>query len=78
MKLILVVRCASIVMALNWATVLRAVTAAKPTASAAADLIMPQERASDFDALHPVAISNAGTISRPCSTSSGAGAGLGR
>jgi hypothetical protein len=41
MKLILVVRSASIVMALNWATVLRAVTAAKPTASASANLIMP-------------------------------------
>ena len=37
MKLILVVRSVSIVMALNWATVLRAVTAAKPTAN----LIMP-------------------------------------
>jgi hypothetical protein len=42
------------------AIVLRAVTAAKPTASASANLIMRQERASDFDALHPVAISNAG------------------
>jgi hypothetical protein len=41
MKLILVVRSVSIVMALNWATVLRAVTAAKPTASASANLIMP-------------------------------------
>ena len=60
MKLILVVRSVSTVMALNWATVLRtvlrAVTAANPTAS----LIMPSERAYDFDALHPVAISNAG------------------
>ena len=43
-----------------WATVLRAVTAAKPTASASAILIMLSERAYDFDALHPVAISNAG------------------
>ena len=60
MKLILVVRSVSIVMALNWATVLRAVTAAKPTASASANLIMPSERAYDFDALDPVAISNAG------------------
>ena len=41
MKLILVVRSVSIVMALNWATVLRAVTAAKPTASASVNLIMP-------------------------------------
>jgi hypothetical protein len=41
MKLILVVRSVSIVMALNWATVLRAVTAAEPTASASANLIMP-------------------------------------
>ena len=41
MKLIFVVRGISIVMALNWATVLRAVTAAKPTASASANLIMP-------------------------------------
>ena len=41
MKLILVVRGASIVMALHWATVLRAVTAAKPTASDSANLIMP-------------------------------------
>jgi hypothetical protein len=49
MKLILVVRSASIVMALNWATVLRAVTAAKPTASASAILIMPSEREYDFD-----------------------------
>ncbi len=40
MKLILVVRSVSIVMALNWATVLRAVTA-EPTASASANLIMP-------------------------------------
>jgi len=40
--------------------VLRAVTAAKPTAGASANLIMPLERAYDFDALHPVAISNAG------------------
>ena len=39
---------------------LRAVTAAKPTAGAFANLIMPMERAYDFDALHPVAISNAG------------------
>ena len=60
MKLILVVRSLSIVMALKWATVLRAVTAAKPTASASAILIMLSERAYDFDALHPVAISNAG------------------
>ena len=60
MKLILVVRSVSIVMGAQLATVLRAVTAAKPTASASANLIMPQERASDFDALHPVAISNAG------------------
>jgi hypothetical protein len=41
MKLILVVRSVSIVMALNRATVLGAVTAAKPTASASANLIMP-------------------------------------
>jgi hypothetical protein len=41
MKLILVARSASIVMGLNWATVLRAVTAAKPTASASANLIKP-------------------------------------
>ena len=41
MKLILVVRTVSIVMALNWATVLRAVTAAKPTAGGSANLIMP-------------------------------------
>ena len=41
MKLILVVRSVSIVMALNWATVLRGVTAAKPTASASANVIMP-------------------------------------
>jgi hypothetical protein len=40
--------------------VLRAVTAAKPTASASANLIMPSERAYDFDALHAVTISNAG------------------
>ena len=38
----------------------RAVTAAKPTAGGSANLIMPWERAYDFDALHPVAISNAG------------------
>ena len=36
MKLILVVRSVSIVMALNWATVLRAVATAKPTAGAPA------------------------------------------
>jgi hypothetical protein len=41
MKLILVVRSVSIVMMLNWATVLRGVPAAKPTASASANVIMP-------------------------------------
>ena len=41
MKLILVVRSVSIVMTLNWATGLRGVTAAKPTASASANVIMP-------------------------------------
>jgi len=41
MKLILVVRSVSIVMTLNWATVLRGVTAAKPTASTSANVIMP-------------------------------------
>jgi hypothetical protein len=41
MKLILVVRSVSIVMTLSWATVLRGVTAAKPTASASANVIMP-------------------------------------
>jgi hypothetical protein len=41
MKLILVVHTVSIVMALNWATVLHAVTAAKPTAGGSANLIMP-------------------------------------
>jgi hypothetical protein len=37
----LVVRSVSIVMMLNWATVLRGVPAAKPTASASANVIMP-------------------------------------
>ena len=39
MKLILVVRTVSIVMALNWATLLGAAT--KPTAGGSANLIMP-------------------------------------
>jgi hypothetical protein len=41
MKLILVVRSVPVVMALNWAIVLRGMTAAKPTASASANVIMP-------------------------------------
>jgi hypothetical protein len=41
MKLILTVRSVWMVTALNWATALLAVTAAKPTASASANLIKP-------------------------------------
>ena len=49
------------------------VTAAKPTASASAILIMLSERAYDFDALHPVAISNAGEDQSALLNSSGRG-----
>jgi hypothetical protein len=53
--------------------VLRAVTAAKPTAGASANLIMPMERAYDFDASTQSPSPTRGRISRHCSTNSGSG-----